>query len=395
MRLWENVNRLAQRWRLFLAGRVFGFWFNSGGDVMQEVHSDGGQRQHVVETALALLLMSLLIAASFWVLLPFVGILTYAVILSIATAGLFDRLVELLDGRRKLAAVIFGVVTAAITIVPLIYLCSSIASYLSVAEAWLREAGTRGIPNLPGWLTGLPLVGDDVAAFWQNLQRDGLVLLERYQPQLAAIGKWLLALGAGLLFAVLEIFAGVIVAAIFHASRDRVLGYITAILEHIVGPSGREDLAAAGKAMQGVAVGVVGTAVLEGVLAWIGFAVAGVPGAVALAAATFFLAVIQIGPLLVWVPVAIWLGAEGQTGWAIFMVVWGIVALMGTDTFVKPMLIARSGELPMLVLFIGVIGGLAAWGFTGMFIGATTLAVLWTALQLWLGAKGKRSAPAA
>ena len=195
------------------------------------------------------------------------------------------------------------------------------------------------------------------------------------------------------MLAVLEIFAGVIVAAIFHASRDRVLRYITAILEHIVGPSGREDLAAAGKAIQGVAIGVVGTALLEGLLGWIGFAVAGVPGAIALAAATFFLAVIQIGPLLVWLPVAIWLGAEGQTGWAIFMVAWGIIALMGTDNIVKPMLIARSGELPMLVLFVGVIGGLAAWGFTGMFIGATTLAVLWTVLQVWLEAKGKRSAP--
>jgi predicted PurR-regulated permease PerM len=111
-----------------------------------------------------------------------------------------------------------------------------------------------------------------------------------------------------------------------------------------------------------------------------------------LAAATFFLAVIQIGPLLVWLPVAIWLGSEGQTGWAIFTAAWGIILLMGADNIVKPMLIARSGQLPMLVLFMGVIGGLAAWGFTGMFIGATTLAVLWTVLQTWLGSNGDRPA---
>lgn len=359
---------------------------------MQEVRSDGGKRQQIIEIALALLLMSLLIAASFWVLLPFVGVLTYAVILATATAGLFDRMVDLLDGRRRLAAVIFGVVTAAITIVPLIYLCSSVASYLSIAEAWLREASTRGVPNLPNWITGLPLVGDKVTLFWQDLQRNGLELLGRYQPQFAAVGRWLLNLGAGLLLAVLEIFVGVIVAAIFHASRDRVLRYTTATIEHIIGPSGREVLAAAGKAIRGVAVGVVGTALLEGVLAWIGFAVAGVPGAIALAGATFFLAVIQIGPLLVWLPVAIWLGAEGQTGWAIFMAAWGIIVLMGADNIVKPMLIGRSGELPMLVLFVGVIGGLAAWGFTGMFIGATTLAVLWTVLQVWLSPNGNRPA---
>jgi predicted PurR-regulated permease PerM len=123
---------------------------------------------------------------------------------------------------------------------------------------------------------------------------------------------------------------------------------------------------------------------LEAVLAWVGFAIAGVPGAVVLAGLTFFFAVIQIGPLVVWLPVAVWLGYQGQTGWAIFTAVWGIVLLMGADNIVKPVLISRSGQLPTLVLFVGVIGGLAAWGFTGMFIGATTLAILWTVVQAWL-----------
>ena len=154
-------------------------------------------------------------------------------------------------------------------------------------------------------------------------------------------------------------------------------------------------MAAAGRAIRGVAIGVIGTAILEGALAWAGFAIAGVPGAIALAAVTFFLAVIQIGPLLVWLPVAIWLGSQGLIGWAIFTAVWGVVLLMGADNIVKPILISRSGRLHMLVLFVGVIGGLAAWGFTGMFIGATTLAILWTVVQDWLGTTDDRpSGPA-
>ena len=359
---------------------------------MQGVHVEGGRHQKVIEAALALLLMSMLIVASFWVLLAFVGVLTYAVILAIATAGLFDRIVELLNGRRRLAAVLFGVVAVTIIVVPLIYLCSAVADYLSVAEAWLSTASTRGIPNLPEGIAGLPLVGNKVSAAWQELQREGLVLMQRYQTQLAAAGRWLINLGAGLLVAVLEIFVGVIIAAVLHASRTSVMWFVSAIMVRIVGPKGPELLNAAGRAISGVAIGVIGTALLEGVLAWIGFAIAGVPGAVALAAATFFLAVIQIGPLLVWLPVAIWLGSEGQTGWAIFTAAWGIILLMGADNIVKPMLIARSGQLPMLVLFMGVIGGLAAWGFTGMFIGATTLAVLWTVLQAWLGTKEEQPA---
>jgi predicted PurR-regulated permease PerM len=361
---------------------------------MQEMRSKNGGQQQVIERALALLLVSILIAATFWVLLPFVGVLTYAVILATATAGLFDRMVVFLGGRR-LAAFGFGVIAAAITIVPLIYLCFSTVGHVDVAEAWLREAGSRGIPNLPEWISSLPLLGKKVTPVWQDFQRDGLALLQRYEPQLATAGRWLLSFSAGLMLAVLEIFVGIIVAAMIHASRIRVVGFVSAIAARIIGPRGMVVLDAAGKAIRGVAIGVIGTALLEGVLAWIGFAVAGVPGAIVLAAVTFFLAVIQIGPLLVWVPVAIWLGSQGQTGWTIFTVVWGVVLLMGTDTFVKPMLIARSGQLPLLVLFVGVIGGLAAWGFTGMFIGATTLAVLWTVLQTWIRTDGDELRPVA
>lgn len=354
---------------------------------MQETSSKNGRQQQVIEAALALLLVSALLAATFWVLLPFVGVLTYAVILATATAGLFDQMVVLLGGRR-LAAVCFGVIAAAITIVPLIYLCSSVVSHVDVAEAWLREASSRGIPNLPEWISSLPLLGKKVTPIWQDLQRDGLALLQRYEPQLATAGRWLLGFSAGLMLAILEIFGGIIVAAMFHASRIQVVSFVSAIAVRIIGPRGSVVLDAAAKAIKGVAIGVIGTALLEGILAWIGFALAGVPGAIVLAAVTFFLAVIQIGPLLVWVPVAIWLGSQGETGWAIFTVVWGIVLLMGADNIVKPMLIARSGQLPLLVLFVGVIGGLAAWGFTGMFIGATTLAILWTVLQTWIRTKG-------
>jgi predicted PurR-regulated permease PerM len=353
---------------------------------MQATGNGGGQRQRVIEIALALLLVSLLILATFRVLLPFVGVLTYAVILATATSGLFERTVILLNVRRSLVAVMFGVIAAAVTVVPLIYLSSSVADVLRVAAHWLSSASDQGVPDLPAWIAGLPLIGMKVTAAWQELQRDGLGMLQQYEHQLAALGRWLLGLSLGLVGAVFEIFLGVIVAAMLHASAPRILPLISDIVARIAGPAGPQLLDAAARAIRGVAIGVIGTALLEGVLAWIGFAIAGVPGAIALAAVTFFLAVIQLGPVFVWVPVAIWLGAHDQMGWTIFTAIWGIVVLMGTDNIVKPILIARSGQLPLLVLFVGVIGGLAAWGFTGMFIGATTLAILWTVLQVWLGA---------
>ena len=358
---------------------------------MQETATESGQRRRVIETALALLLVSLLIAASFRVLLPFVGVLTYAVILATATSRLCERLADALKGRRALAATLFGVVAAAITVVPLVYLSFAVADLVQVGVRWLNAAKDTGIPNLPEWVTGLPLVGTKAAAAWQALQRDSYGVLQQHQHELAVAGRWLLDLSVGILGAVVELFLGVIVAAMIHASGSRALQPVSDIAERLAGPAGLKLLDAAGRAIRGVATGVIGTAFLEGVLAWIGFAIAGVPGAIALAAVTFFFAVIQVGPLPVWLPVAIWLGSDGQIGWAIFTAVWGVVLLMGTDNIVKPILIARSGQLPLLVLFVGVIGGLATWGFTGMFIGATTLAILWTVLQAWLGTRDGQS----
>ena len=361
---------------------------------MQETVTESSQRLRVIETALALLLVSLLLAATFRVLLPFAGVLTYAAIIATATSGLFDRTVDLLNGRRRLAAVLFGAIGVTITVVPLIYVSSSVADLVGIAERWLSAASREGIPNLPEWIAGLPLIGEKATAAWQELQREGGVL-QQYQPQLIAAGRWLLDRSLGLAGAVIEIFLGVVVAAMIHASRSQILRLASDIAQRVAGPAGSKLLDAAGRAIRGVAIGVIGAALLEGVLAWLGFAIAGVPGAIALAAITFFFAVIQLGPFPIWLPVAIWLGSQGEIGWAIFTAVWGVVVLMGVDNIVKPMLIARSGQLPLLVLFVGVIGGLVAWGFTGMFIGATTLAILWTVLQTWLGAEDDQSdAPA-
>lgn len=352
--------------------------------------SDRGLRLFVIETMLALVLVLLLIAATFQVLRPFVGVFTYAVILATATSGLFERIVDGLNGRRRLAAVLFGAVAIAIIVVPAVYVSLAVVDFAQIVDGRLTAATAQGIPNLPEWIVGLPVLGAKATAAWQELQRDGFGALLQYQSQLVAAGRWLLTLSLGFVGAVAEIFFGVIVAAIMLASERRILPPASAVAARIAGTAGGGLLDAAGRAVRGVAIGVIGTALLEGVLAWIGFAIAGVPHAAALAFVTFLLAVIQLGPLLVWLPVAIWLSSDGQMVWAVFTVVWGVVVLMATDNIVKPVLIARSGRLPALLLFVGVIGGLAAWGFTGMFIGATTLAILWTVLQTWLGTRDNR-----
>jgi predicted PurR-regulated permease PerM len=345
-----------------------------------------GKPRGFIETALALLLLLILLFDLYTVLSVFFGVFTYAIIFSVSFAKLFDRLASGLKNKRKLAALIYAILLIAIIALPFIYIISALSDYAAQAQQWIIDAKTTGVPALPDWIAGLPFVGKKIANFWQQLQADPATTIAAYEPQVKNVLQRLISGGAGIVGAALEFIVGIIVSAIMLTSGKKALQPIYAIMEKIVGDNdGPALIDATGRAVKGVAVGVMGTAFIAALFAWIGFMIAGISYAIGLAAITFFLVVIQVGPLLVWLPVAIWMGTNGQTGWAIFITIYGLVVLMGIDNILKPILIARSGKLPVLVLFLGVIGGMVAWGFTGMFKGAIILAVFYTILNSWLG----------
>ena len=345
-----------------------------------------GKTRGFIETALALLLLLILLFDLYTVLSVFFGMFTYAIIFSVSFAKLFERLVVLLKNKRKLAAFLFALVLIAIIALPFVYIISALSDYAAKAQQWITDAKTHGVPALPEWIAGIPFLGKKMADFWHQLQGDPATTIASYEPQIKSTLQRLISGGAGMVGATLEFILGIIVSAVLLASGKKVLEPVYAIMDNIVGErDGSALVDATGRAVKGVAVGVMGTAFIAALFAWIGFAIAGISFAVGLAALTFFLVVIQVGPLLVWLPVAIWLGTHGQTGWAIFISIYGLVVLMGIDNILKPILIAKSGKLPVLVLFLGVIGGMVTWGFTGMFKGAIILAVFYTILNSWLG----------
>jgi len=354
-----------------------------------------GKSRGFIETALTLILLLILLFDLYTVLSVFFGVFTYAIIFSVSLAKPFERLVKLLKGKRKLAAFIYALLMIVIIALPFIYIISALSDYAAQAQQWVTDAKTNGVPDLPDWVAGLPFAGKKIANFWQQLQADPATTIAGYEPQIKNTLQRLIAGGAGIIGAALEFIVGIIVSAILLSSRKKVLQPLYEIMESLLGDGdGPAIIDATGRAVKGVAVGVMGTAFIGALFAWIGFTIAGISFAIGLAALTFFLVVIQVGPLLVWLPVAIWMGTHGQTGWAIFISLYGLVILMGIDNILKPILIARSGKLPVLVLFLGVIGGMVAWGFTGMFKGAIILAVFYTILNSWLG-KRQNAVPSA
>lgn len=348
--------------------------------------SPGFKSRGFIETALALLLLLLLLYNLYTVISVFLGVFTYAIIFSVALAKSFERLVRMLKNKRSLAAFIYALLLVALIALPFIYIISALTDYATQTEQWLMNAKANGVPELPASVAGLPFVGKKISDFWLQLQTDPSGTIAAYEPKIMNILQKIVSGGAGIVGSVLELIVGIIISAIFLVKGEKILEPLYITMKNIVGEtSGPALVNATGRAVKGVAGGVMGTAFIAALFAWIGFAIAGISFAVGLAALTFFLVVIQVGPLFVILPVVVWLASQGETGWAIFIAIYGLVVLMTIDNVLKPILIARSGKLPILVLFLGVIGGMVTWGFTGMFKGAIILAVFYTIFNSWIG----------
>ena len=243
-------------------------------------------------------------------------------------------------------------------------------------------------PQVPSWLAGLPIVGDRLARVWGQamLAQGGIrAVLEPYS---ASLGQMFVGAAGALAQSVLQIILSLVVATFFWVSGDALAATLRDILRRLAGETaaGAPDVAAG--AVRSVAYGVVGTAAIQAVIMAIGLAVAGVPGAVLLGFVTLLLALSQIGaPLIiaVWGGAAYWLFGQDQQGWGVFMIFWGLVVTV-IDNFIKPLLIGVGVAMPMSLTILGVFGGFVAFGFLGLFIGPTLIAIAFTLLEAWRGA---------
>lgn len=346
----------------------------------------------MIETILVVLLLLSLMLAVYDVLRIFFGVLTFALIFSVSFAGVFEWLAALLGNRRKLAAVIYTLVLIAIIALPITLIISALRHHVKEAIAWMNEIKANGLPPLPAWISGLPLVGEDISTFWQQLQSSPRETIALHGEPVKMALRHILTSGAGMVGTALQFIAGIVISAFVLVSGGKILSPVKAVMQHLLGRrEGISLIQATTIAIKSVSIGVMGTAFIASVISWIGLIIAGIHFAVLLSALVFFLVLIQLGPLLVWVPLVIWTASQGHTGVTVFLIIYGI-ALLIIDAFLKPVLIARSGgKMPFLVLFLGVVGGLAAWGFIGMFKGAIILSVTYTLFDSWLE---KRNGPA-
>lgn len=317
------------------------------------------------------------------VLLPFIPAILFAVVVCISIWPVYARLHGVLRGRSTLAALMMVLLLVVLVIGPSALLAYSLTDNVTTIIEAVRGFLGEGPIQSPSWLKKIPIIGAQFDDYWQGLaagQEEAVALIKRMleptKDVLFVAGK---AIGRSLLQMVFAAFVGFY----FFRDGDAMLKTIRVGLERLAGGLGAELLVTIQGTVAGVVHGIFGTALAQSLVAWIGFLIAGVPGAFLLGAATFFLSMIPVGPPLIWGGATVWLIGQGSIGCAIFMALWGFFAVSSIDNFLKPYLISRGSGLPLLLIVLGAFGGVIAFGFIGVFIGPPLLAVGLTLVQLW------------
>lgn len=327
-----------------------------------------------------------LIVASVWILRPFLPAVVWATMIVVATWPTLRAVEARLWGRRSLAVAVMTLVMLTILAVPLTLAVITVIERADDAVAWAQGLVSRPLPPLPAWIGGLPLVGKKIAVEWQKLVgAPSEELAARVAPHARDIVRWLLAQAGGVGALLLQFLLTVAVSAILYAQGETVGAGVLAFARRLAGGHGVRAVLLSAGAIRAVALGIVVTALAQAVVGGIGLALTGVPHPLLLTCVMLMLGIAQIGPAPVLLGAVIWLYADGQNVWGTVLVVWSLITA-SFDNILRPILIRKGADLPLLLIIAGVIGGLLAFGLVGLFVGPVILAIAYTLGLAWVAA---------
>ena len=340
-------------------------------------------RNDLARSVLAVLLLLILISGSFYILSPFLLALMWALTIVVATWPLMLSLQARVK-RRGLAVAIMTAAIVLVFVVPLALTIETLIKNTDTLTNWAHKAATEPIPPPPAWIADVPLVGGRITDAWTKASAAGKEeLAARLAPYASVVVQRLAALASSATALGVQFLLTVIIAVILYTRGEAARAWLIRIGRRLAGDRGEAVVILAGQSIRAVALGVVVTAVVQTTLAGIGLFVAGIPFAGLLTALVLLLCIAQVGPILVLVPAVIWLYWSGQPGAGTALLVWSVPVLM-LDNILRPLLIRRGADLPLLLIFAGVIGGLIAFGIVGLFVGPVVLAVAYTLLNEWI-----------
>jgi len=333
---------------------------------------------------LAVLLLGLLMAGCFWILRPFLPALVWATMIVVATWPLLLALQARMGGRRWLAALVMTLIIMVIIVAPVGVAVGTIAGHTDDIADWTGRVKNLALPQPPDWVAGIPVVGARAAEQWSKFATDGTSELARLiAPYSGQVGAWIVSHAGSAGMLLLHLLLTIALSALLYARGETGADAVRRFALRLAGERGRQTVELAGGAVRAVALGIVVTALTQSVLGGIGLAIVGIPYAGVLTALMFILCIAQLGPTLVLAPVVIWLFWSDQIVWGSVLLVWSII-VASLDNVLRPLLIRRGADLPLLLIMAGVIGGLLAFGIVGLFVGPVVLAVTYTLLNAWM-----------
>ena len=338
----------------------------------------------VARIVLVVLFIGLMIVSSLWILQPFLGALIWATMIVVATWPLMLKVQASLGGRRWAAVMVMTLAMLFLLVAPLTIAILTVIDRRDEIVSLASSLATADVPPPPAWVERLPFVGQRLAEEWRRLAAIGAEeLATQAAPYIRQALTWFAGQAGSLGLMVLHFILTLVIAAILYANGEAAANGVRRFGRRLAAERGENAVVLSGQAIRAVALGVVVTAIVQSAAAGAGLAITGIPYAAVLTTIIFVLCIAQIGPILVLVPAVAWLYWSGDSVWGTVLLVWSIfVGLL--DNVLRPVLIRRGADLPLLLIFAGVIGGLVGFGVIGLFVGPTVLAVTYRLLEAWI-----------
>lgn len=350
----------------------------------------------LMEQLMGVLALLVLAGGALLVLAPFVTALLWGAILAYCSWQPFHRLALLCGGRRTVAAMLVVGTLLVVLIGPICYAVVSFSAHAPDLVGAIQARLSVGVPPLPDWLAHAPLVGPRMEEAWNEIATHNPEMLQRLRELAKPLLLGALGVGLTLLQGLGLLVLSVLFAGFFYLSGASLGIALDAAMRRIAGARAATLLGLIGGTVKGVVYGILGTSLAQALLCAAGYWLVDLPSPALLGLATFFLAIIPGGPAVIVVPGALWLVQRGETGWAVFLVVWVTVVGILVDNVLKPMIIGKSSPMPFILIMLGVIGGAAAFGLLGVFVGPTLLAVAHAVIRDWTtGSAAQREGAAA
>jgi len=341
-------------------------------------------QRDLARTVLAVLTIFALMAASFWILRPFLAAIIWSSMIVVSTWPIMLAIQRRLWGKRVLAVVVMTAALLLIFVAPFSAAIGTIVVNADEIAGWIRGLADVKLPPPPTFIEAIPVVGEKFTALWREYAVEGFAKLTLVlQPYAGLITRWFVAEVGSFGLVSAQFLLTVVISAILYATGEETAQWMRRFGRRLAGERGDNVVRLAGQAIRGVALGVVVTALVQSLLGGIGLAVAGVPFATVLTALMFMLALAQIGAVPVLLFALAWLWWKDATAWFFALLVWTVI-VGSLDNVIRPILIKKGADLPLLLIFAGVIGGLFAFGLLGLFVGPVILAVAYTLLDAWV-----------